>query len=123
MTIQLRCAQTSELLAEGTPLEIATLADVFPRDEVVFDGVSPEFDPAAVRKGREDEIAGLQASLAEMPARTPAGEDPEAFKQRRENLKATIAERKDRIAAGKALAASARERLGEARDRLAELQR
>jgi hypothetical protein len=107
---QLRCAQTSELLAEGTPLEIATAADQFTKGDIVFDGVGQAFDPAAVRKTRADEITGLQATLDALPARPPAGEDADAFKARKDSLTAMIAERKDRIAAGQALVPQARDR-------------
>lgn len=105
--MQLRCAQTSELIAEGTPLEIATVAQDFADGDVLFDGVGGTFDPAAVRKFRNDEIAGLQAALA----RGDAGEDAEA-------LRATLKERRDRIAAGKAKVASARQAMQDARERV-----
>lgn len=117
---QLRCAQTSELLAEGTPLEIATAADGFPKGDVLFDGVGEKFNPAEVRKVRGDEIAGLEAVLAEMPSRTPAGEDADTFKARKDGLTSTIAERRDRIAAGEKMVAPAKKARDEAIARVEE---
>src|SRR4051794_2692736 len=101
---QLRCAQTSELLAEGSPLEIATAAEAFAAGDVIFDGVGEKFDPAAVRKFRADEIAGLRAIVDQAPA-NPS--DPE--RQRLDGVRATITERKQRIANGQKLVAQARE--------------
>jgi hypothetical protein len=122
---QLRCAQTSELLAEGTPLEIATVAEAFAAGEVLFDDVGgvdrngvSTFDPAAVRKARADELAVLESTLAAMPTKAPKDEDPDAYKQRRAATQATIAERRDRIAAGKAMQLGARNAMQTARDRV-----
>lgn len=113
---QLRCAQTSELLAQGTPLEIATAAEAFPAGEVLFDDVGKGFDPAALRKARADEITGLERALADLPA-SPKADERARIDAMRDSLRATLAERKDRIAAGKALVAPAQERLTEARRR------
>jgi hypothetical protein len=107
---QLRCAQTSELLAEATPLEVATAAADFAPNEVVFDDVGPGFDPVAVREPRAEELAGLKTVLSELPARPPAGEDPARFSERRAGIEARIGERQTRIAAGKTLATKARKR-------------
>jgi hypothetical protein len=112
---QLRCAQTGELLAEGTPLEIVTAAAKFPDDEVMYDDVGAGFDPDAVRKARADEIAGLQAALDELPAK-PSAADRDRVAELRDGLKATIAERQERIEAGKELVPDARQRMEEARD-------
>jgi hypothetical protein len=120
---QLRCAQTSELLAEGSPLEIATAADGLAAGDVIFDGVGQTFDPAAVRRAHADEIAGLQSVLAALPARAPSGEDPDAFKARKDTLAATIAERQDRIAAGQKMVAPAKKRRDDALARVEERRR
>lgn len=128
---QLRCAQTSELLAEGTPLEIAHLAAEIGEDEVIFDDVGYDdhkrrstFDAAAVRKRYADEIAGLERSLAEeLPARAPAGADKDDHKRRREGVQAAIAERKERVDAGRKMAAKARKLMGEARERVEQRRR
>lgn len=117
---QLRCAQTSELMLEGTPLEVATAAAKFAAGDVVFDDVGPKFDPSAVRQAHADAVAGFEATLAELPARAPSGEDADAFKRRRDALKATIAERKDRIAAGEAAVPRARDAMDAARRRVEE---
>lgn len=114
---QLRCAQTSEILAEGTPLEIATAAEQFAKGDVIFDDVGGGFDPAAVRQMRADEIAGLQAVLAELPAR-PSGADADATKAYKANLQQTIDERNARIAAGTKLVPKARDRMAKARERV-----
>lgn len=45
---QLRDKQTSECIAEGTPLEIVLLADKIGRDEFIFDDVGEGFDPEEV---------------------------------------------------------------------------
>jgi hypothetical protein len=56
---QLRDAHTSELIAEGTPLELAVLAEELGRDEVLFDGVGTEFDPDAVLDAARQRAAEL----------------------------------------------------------------
>lgn len=114
---QLRCAQTSEIIAEGTPLEIATAAESFDPADVVFDDVGVGFDPAAVRKMRAGEIDGLQRSLDELPARATRDLDADTLKAARDRLKATIAERRDRIDAGKKKVAAARRAMNDARQR------
>lgn len=126
---QLRDAQTSEIIAEGTPLEIATVAEAFAAGDVIFDGVGAVdrngkslFDPAAVRQARADEIAGLETVLAQMPTKAPNGVDPAEHKDRRDNLAANIAERKDRIAAGKAMQTGAKTAQIAARDRVTKRQ-
>lgn len=111
---QLRCAQTSELLFEGTPLEVATAAAEFAADDVMPDDVGPKFNAEAVREYRAAELAGLEAALAELPAKAPA--------DARASLEATIAERRARIDAGKAAVPAARAALQAARARVAERQ-
>jgi hypothetical protein len=113
--MQLRCAQTSELIAEGTPLEIATAAaDMDPAD-VLFDDAGAVgkdgrslFDPSAVRQMRADEIASLQAALSAAP--DGPGQDA---------LRDVLKERRDRIKAGKAKVAGAKQAMADARERVA----
>lgn len=45
---QLRDSQTSAFVAEGTPLEMATLASKVGFDKVIFDDVGVDFDPQTV---------------------------------------------------------------------------
>jgi hypothetical protein len=114
---QLRCAQTSEILAEGTPLEIATAAEAFDSADVIFDDVPAGFDPAAVRKFRAGEIDGLQRALAALPARATRDVDADTLKASRDGLKATIAERQDRVDVGKKIVPAARRAMTAARKR------
>lgn len=111
---QLRDAMTSEWIAEGTPLEIAIVAEAFDAADVLFDDVGAtdakgrsRFDPAAVRAMRAAELAGLEAALA--TATSP---------DERETLQSAIGERKARVAAGRAMVAAARARQQAARDRV-----
>lgn len=62
---QLRDVQTSELIAEGTPLELALIAGRLGEREVLFDDVGEGFDPAAVRQAAEQNAAGLEGAAAE----------------------------------------------------------
>lgn len=124
--MQLRCAQTSELIAEGTPLEIATAAQDLDPADVLFDdaggvdrGGRSLFDPVAVRQIRADEIGALQAALDALPARPAVGEDAAVLKERRDGLRDTLKERRDRIAAGKAKVAGAKQAMADARERVA----
>lgn len=74
---QLRDAHTSALIAEGTPVELVTIADelglnagIVGIDEtadelgldVIYDDVGLGFDPDAVRQARDENIAGLKAA-------------------------------------------------------------
>lgn len=61
---QLRDAQTSELIAEGTPLEVAIVARRIGFDEVLFDDVGENFDPAATLDAYDRELAGLEQAVA-----------------------------------------------------------
>lgn len=67
---QLRDAQTSALILEGTPLELALAADELGRDEVLFDDVGPAFDPDAVVEAHKERAASLTAA-----AKDAKGED------------------------------------------------
>lgn len=55
---QLRDARTSEILHEGTPLEVALLAEKIGRDEVLFDDVGEGFDPDAVLEVHTSQVEG-----------------------------------------------------------------
>lgn len=56
---QLRDAKTSELILEGTPLELALAANELGRDEVLFDDVGDHFDPDAVVAAARERADGL----------------------------------------------------------------
>lgn len=71
---QLRDAKTSELIAEGTPLEVALAAGQLGKGavvgvgealaddvEVIFDDVGLGFDPAAVIAAHQENVDGLAA--------------------------------------------------------------
>jgi hypothetical protein len=66
---QLRDAVTSELLCEGTPLEVVLVAEQLGRADVCFDGVASEhdpdaFDPDAVLHAHAAQVDGLQTAAA-----------------------------------------------------------
>lgn len=75
---QLRDARTSELVAEGTPLELLTIADTLGRRAIVpqpgeelpddvdliFDGVGLGFDPATIRDSHASQVDGLEGIVA-----------------------------------------------------------
>lgn len=105
---QLRCAQTSEFLAEGTPLQMAELGERFDGRDVTFDDVGEDFSPAAVLKARDDERTGLEAALTDLPA----GDEQRA------RIEALIAERDAEREAARALEHDARARMDAARDRV-----
>lgn len=118
--MQLRDSQTSALLAEGTPLEIATLAAEFADGDVLFDGaggVNPAgvslFDPAEVRSSRADEITRLIAAIDEL-----ADEATDERRRHRAALRATLQDRRDRIKAGKDKAPGAKQAQADARGRV-----
>jgi hypothetical protein len=56
---QLRDKQTSAFIAEGTPLQIATLASKVGFNEVIFDDVGGDFDPQAVIDRHAAHVAAL----------------------------------------------------------------
>lgn len=62
---QIRDAQTSQILAEGTPLEVALAARALGTKEILFDGVGESFDPDAVITAHEESMAGLEGLAAE----------------------------------------------------------
>jgi hypothetical protein len=61
---QLRDALTSELVAEGDPLELVQYADALGRDNFIFDGVGGDaFNPDEVLAVHQQQAEGLQAAL------------------------------------------------------------
>lgn len=62
---QLRDAQTSALLAEGTAEEVALAADAMGGDDLIFDDVGIAFDPAAVVAAYRERVTGLAGALEE----------------------------------------------------------
>lgn len=107
---QLRDAQTSELIMEGTPLEVAVCAQGFDDADILFDGVGGQFDAKAHIKARNDDLKGMRAALAD-----PATTDQEL----RDRLQAAIDERQARIDRGRNAVAEARRAAQAARDRSA----
>lgn len=73
----LRDAQTSEFLADGTPLEMVALADELGRDEVLFDNVGLGFDPDAVLTAHHDQVKGLKAAEADKASIAAAQAEPD----------------------------------------------
>lgn len=108
---QLRDAQTSALLAEGTPEELVALAAELGERDVVYDGVGDKFDPAAVRKAAKDRADALDRVVRD----APAGATDERVKPTatRDAAKAALVAKADVVA-------KARERQQTARDRVAE---
>lgn len=122
---QLRDAQTSELIAEGTPEEIAFAAEAFAADEVLFDdvgGVARDgralFDPVAVRKQHTEATANAEQILADIPAKAPADVDADEHKARRDGLRQAVKERRARAETGKALQTAARAAMDAAHERV-----
>lgn len=60
---QLRDTKTSEILYEGTPLEVALIADEIGRDEVLFDDVGESFDPDVVTRAFTGSISALESAV------------------------------------------------------------
>lgn len=58
---QLRDKKTSEVIFEGTPVEVASMAQKVGFDEILFDGVSQEFDPSSVLKSFTEETESLKS--------------------------------------------------------------
>lgn len=65
---QLRDSRTSELVAEGTAEEVALAAERLGHNEVLFDDVGQDFDPAAVVAAYRDRVDGLARAAAEARA-------------------------------------------------------
>lgn len=90
---QLRDARSSALIFEGTPLEVALLAEELGRDEVLFDDVGLAFDPDAVLEGARQSAetvegeAGAEARAAlELPEHA-AAKATEALEAARERMR------------------------------------
>lgn len=71
---QLRDAQTSDLLAEGTPLEVVTIATEIGLAEVIFDDVGEGFDPGAVLEAHASAVESYDRA-AETDAENPEQAD------------------------------------------------
>lgn len=112
---QLRCALTSEVIAEGDPWHLCLIADQLGRDEVLFDGVNTyqhgelvgeAFNPDAVLASHADELARLEAQR----------EDAESDGAR-ENIESALQGRRAAIAGALAAVPSAEAAMASARDR------
>jgi hypothetical protein len=114
---QLRDQRTSELLATGTPLEIATCAADM--TEVIFDDVGPAFDAAVLRARYDAELTGLQNALSSLPVKAVPPVTTGGLAQQKSAMQVTIQDRLDRIAAGKAMVAAATKAQAAAWDRVA----
>ncbi len=69
---QLRDMQTSELIAEGTPLEIVLVAQRLGPGEVLYDDVGLAFDPAAVLAIYQQSVDGSSDPAVREPERVAA---------------------------------------------------
>lgn len=65
---QLRDAQTSEIIAEGTPAALVFLAEKLGRENVLFDGVGLGFNPDAVIEAHKAEMKGLKDIRSDDPS-------------------------------------------------------
>lgn len=121
---QLRDVETGELLAEGTPVEIAAIAAELGIDEVLFDGVGLAFDHAAVLEANDREIAGLEAAGAETDAqlREDGRIDEETGRETRERAREHATELRATRSSAVVRAREARALLDQARDRRREAQ-
>jgi hypothetical protein len=70
---QLRDAQTSELILEGTPYEVAAAAAELGLGEVLFDGVGAGFEPSAPVESHEQELEALEGLEGEDVAERVTG--------------------------------------------------
>lgn len=102
----LRDAKTSEHICEGTPLELALLADELGRDEVLFDDVGAGFDPDAVLKAARENADGLAGA-----AKTAKGEQRKDLTAAAADAKAALELDPDAVKAATANLEAARARL------------
>lgn len=116
----LRDAKTSELIAEGTPLELVHLADELgkraivvgpgedlPADaELIYDDVGAGFDPDAVRNAHAENLEGA-AMIAKASSVDDAGRDA---------ARATVKELKGLEAGARRAAKQAAENIDAAQD-------
>ena len=89
---QLRDAQTSELIAEGPPLELVLLAGELGRDEVLFDDVGEAFDPDEVLAAARENEEGLKRAAA-----AARGEERESLAEAHASARADLAIAGDRV--------------------------
>lgn len=113
MCAQLRDRQTSELIAEGTPAQIARAAQSFDAADVLFDDLGAVgadgaslFDSGATVAQHDVQIAAVQAAVDD-----PDGMDKTA-------ARATLKALRDEARAGEDLHAPARGRMRDARERV-----
>jgi hypothetical protein len=64
---QLRDAHTSELIAEGTPLEVALIAAGLDDDGLLFDDVGHGFDPRTTIDAHNVRVEGLSYAVRQAP--------------------------------------------------------
>lgn len=105
---QLRDAQTSELIAEGTPTELVLLADELGVEEVLFDDVGEHFNPDAVRQAHGDQVAGLERA-----ARDAKGNDRKRLTKALEDAKSVAPRARRRVRAATEELEAARRRRDE----------
>ena len=105
---QLRDAQTSEILAEGSPTEVVLIADQLGRAEVLFDDVGQGFDPDAVLAAHNEQLAAMNAVAANV-------DEEESVRTRAAQA---VAAEQALEAAAEAAAPEAQDRLDEARARV-----
>lgn len=133
---QLRDAHTSELIAEGTPNEIVTIADELglkagvlgPNDslqdlglDLLFDDVGLGFNADAVRKGRDENLTGLAGAAKEAAsAATRAKGKPDAagLREIADSLAEAAKAAKSEIEGAKPAAQKAKKALDKARARV-----
>lgn len=57
---QIRDAVTSELLGDGTPVQVAAIGERIGFAEVIFDDVGESFDPVEVLRVHRENVASLE---------------------------------------------------------------
>lgn len=120
---QLRDAHTSELIAEGTPTELVTIADELGLKagvvgvgetpdglDAIYDDVGLGFDPDAVRRARDENLASLKA--ASTAKATPDTEQREQIKQAHADAVAEVDQARGRVPEVQAALADARDSVG-----------
>jgi hypothetical protein len=83
---QLRDARTSDILYEGTPLEVALMAEKLGRDEVLFDDVGGGFDHQATIAAHQDNVEG-HARVTRSRAKDITDDDKQRAKEALDTLK------------------------------------
>lgn len=110
---QLRDAQTSEIIAEGTPAALVFLADKLGRDDVLFDGVGLTFDPDALLAAHEAEAAGLEEVAQSADASEVDEETWKAARKRAKELRAQSKPKAEVVREVKRVVKSARDADGD----------